>query len=253
MNTWPYPGRVARDAFEFYDELGIDSAGLPRQFGREYLHQARFFQVKFEFSQAEAAGIHEFFSDNLNAWFLMELPSATGLVEQKVRLISDLTVVHQNPNGYVSTFSIERYGQFDTLEFPADGDTTYEYAGITYDEADYIYEGDAPDPPIVLEADPTGIAELTACVGNTLLCPNPADIFTPEVTVTAAGGDGTYSHFWAYVSGDYLTIESPTSGTTRFSTSLAHGTVPPSLVMVMLRQSMWLSILNIPTRQVVCR
>ena len=42
-------------------------------------------------------------------------------------------------------------------------------------------------------------------------------IETNTVTVTPAGGTGPYTYAWAYVSGDAVTVQSPTAATTKFS------------------------------------
>ena len=42
---------------------------------------------------------------------------------------------------------------------------------------------------------------------------------TNIVTVTPAGGTGPYTYSWTYVSGDTVTVLSPTSAATRFSSA----------------------------------
>lgn len=44
---------------------------------------------------------------------------------------------------------------------------------------------------------------------------------TNSVTVTPAGGSAPYTYAWTFVSGDSVTVNSPASATTSFSTTLA--------------------------------
>ena len=66
--------------------------------------------------------------------------------------------------------------------------------------------------PLSISISPTSIANLRTGAGN--LTSDPA-------TGTGAGGSGGYTYAWTYVSGDSYTINSPSSATTTFTTSLA--------------------------------
>lgn len=48
----------------------------------------------------------------------------------------------------------------------------------------------------------------------------PGDVTTNTVTVTQVGGTGPYIYSWALVSGDTFTVDSPSSATTSFSTTV---------------------------------
>jgi hypothetical protein len=66
--------------------------------------------------------------------------------------------------------------------------------------------------PLSISISPASIANLRLGAGS--LTSDPA-------TGTGAGGSGGYTYAWTYVSGDSYTINSPSSATTTFTTTLA--------------------------------
>jgi hypothetical protein len=66
--------------------------------------------------------------------------------------------------------------------------------------------------PLSVSISPTSLANLRTGAGS--LTSDPA-------TGTGAGGSGGYTYAWTYVSGDSYTINSASSATTTFTTTLA--------------------------------
>lgn len=54
-------------------------------------------------------------------------------------------------------------------------------------------------------------------------------VTSSPATASATGGSGSYTYAWSYVSGDVLSIGTPTSASTRFSKSLAQGATAHSV------------------------
>jgi hypothetical protein len=67
-------------------------------------------------------------------------------------------------------------------------------------------------PPLTISISPASIANLRSGAGS---------ITSDPATGTGAGGSGGYTYAWTYVSGDSYTINSPSSASTTFTTTLA--------------------------------
>lgn len=229
MNTWPLPS-PSRDGFEFTDDHGLRLGGLPLSINRDYVHAPRRYQLNFNFTQAQMGELYEFVETNQCGWFLMSLPSATGYSEQTVRIITDITESQIGPDVYRAGFSVERLTvTADGLDFEDIDGITYDDLVLEYDATGYQYGGEVPEDPLALEISTVLLDELYDCVGDTGVCPNPTNVTSDAVTVTATGGNGIYSFSWAWVSGEVLTPTAPTSATTAFVGSLSHNEATTSV------------------------
>ena len=83
---------------------------------------------------------------------------------------------------------------------------------------------------------PSGTISLSNLYGKTFaptisISPDPlqttisggGSVTSGAATATASGGAGGYTYAWTYVSGDSFTINSPTSASTTFTTTLVSG------------------------------
>ena len=83
---------------------------------------------------------------------------------------------------------------------------------------------------------PSGAISLSNLYGKTFaptisISPDPlqttisggGSVTSGAATATASGGAGGYTYAWTYVSGDSFTINSPTSASTTFTTTLVSG------------------------------
>lgn len=242
MNTWPLRP-PNRSSFSFYDEQGIIGIeGVPADFIRQYPISPRFFKCSFTLSLVEMGILHQFWTTNLLGWFTMDLPTAVaGLEPQVVRLISDFETVRDGPDVWQVSFSLERAEPVAVLEFPVA--PIYEPAGITYEEIDYIY-GDFYIPTLIASILPTSLSTSYTCIGGA--CANPATLTSAAVTVTTSGGDGTYAVAWSWVSGDVLTVTSPTALTTTFSKALAYNTSTASVYRATITSGVQTVTLDLP-------
>ncbi len=222
MITYPLPC-PNKDSFSFYDDYGIINSNVPLQYSRAYFQAVRYFSVSFTYNTAQMAQLHDFIRTNLQAWFLMDLPSAVGMTPQVVRITSDVEATRTGPNSWEFSLVLERRADLPVIVFPVPSTLTYEGAGLTYNDLATMY-GDVPViPPLAATISTATLTKDEDCEGNIVLCPTPLGITTDAVSVTATGGTSpAYAYLWEWVSGDVFTINTPTLSATTFSTSLAH-------------------------------
>lgn len=223
MNTYTLPC-PSRDTYSFIEDAGVSVGGSPFTIRRDYFQRTRVIGARLNYNTQQLSELHAFVLDNLNSWFLMSLPSGAGMALQTVRFLSDINPSRVGPNVWDIPITLEVAATIASVSFPQTGMITYGNALITYQQLDVLYGGPIPDPVLSLSVLPTPLATAYSCTGNTTACPTPLNQTSGAATVAVVGGNGTNVVAWTYISGDSYTINSSTSLTTTFTTSLAHNT-----------------------------
>lgn len=144
---------------------------------------------------------------NTVAWTYISGDSYT--INSPASLVTTFTtsLAHNTSKSGVYRCTVTSGLQVDTVDLTVTFAYTYTASGIT------------------LTADINPVLGVYTCTGTTDFCTTPQFLTSDApVTVSVAGGVGAIVHSWTYVSGDVLTINSPSAGTTTFSASVPRGT-----------------------------